>query len=295
VKSLPEYPSISQTLEWMREGLLLSEGEEYANKVSVERLLGFGLSFYVNLYKGLCISIDGMSFLHSIEPSLIPKTVEEFYETVTMQPKEDFYPFILKKDELLKYESESLGAAFLQSPDGPKWQIKRFVTLQGSRFPEVVLETLVTVFPDTSNHEFKARNMTGVYCVKSEIEALVKNFKKLYDAHNPKRRKPTPNKRIMDDRWEYDIPEDIKIIESEPNMEDRNDVNTPEKRQLVLRGWLIGAGYGLGHEFEDRKRLDVWNAMSKANAQLFPVREQVDSTINNFFNTAKLCSFKKGR
>ncbi len=296
MKSLSDFPSISETIGWLESAIELAHGQNYSSKVSVINIYKFGLKFYVNVPQEQRLSLDGMSFLHGVDKGDIPQTVSSLYDSKSKLPVKNYVPLILKEEYLLKYEGESIGSAFLGKSDELRWFMKRLLTQKGVKFSEVVLESEIAVYPSHSSKLFSEQR-SYVYCVKEEVEKLAHNFKKLYDGFNPKKEKPVPSKRY-DEGWLYYEPEVIPQKQNGDDIskiEEPNEILLPEKRELVLKGWLIGRGYGLNYEFTDKKRLDVWNALHDAEPQLFPKREKVDSTINNFFTAAKLCSFKKGR
>ena len=296
MKSLSDFPSISETTEWLESAIELAHGRDYSSKVTVKNIHKFGLKFYVNVPDDQPLSIDGMSFLHGVDKSEIPQTVSSLYDIKSKLPIKNHIPLILKEEFLSRYEGEDIGSAIAGNRDELCWFMKRLFTQKGVRFSEVVLESEIAVYPSHSSELF-GDSRSYVYCVKEEVEKIAHNFKKLYDAFNPKKEKPVPNDHYVD-RWAYyeteETPQKPKD-QSADKIEESNEMHLPEKRELVLKDWLIGGGYGLNHEFKDKKRLDVWNALHDAEPQLFPKREKVDSTINNFFTAAKLCSFKKGR
>jgi len=296
MKSLSDFPSISEAIGWLESAIELAHGRDYSSKVVVKNIQKFGLKFYVNVPEDQRLSIDGMSFLHGVDKSEIPQTVSSLYDSKSKLPIKNHIPLILKEEFLFRYEAEDIGSAFAGRRDELCWFMERLFTQRGVKFSEVVLESKIVVRPAYSSELFND-SKSYVYCVKEEVEELAHKFKKLYDAFNPKTEKPIPNDHYVD-RWAYyesqGTPQKLKD-QSADKTEELNEMLLPEKRALVLKGWLTGSGHGVNYEFKDKKRLDVWNALHDAEPQLFPKRTKVDSTINNFFTAAKLCSFKKGR
>jgi hypothetical protein len=111
----------------------------------------------------------------------------------------------------------------------------------------------------------------------------------------------------------YNAGQDMVFEKENNNGEDRADKNShmenpksspklklPEKRELVLRGWLMGRGYSIGDVVNETQEV-VWNDLKKAEPKLFNydavkyTREgkSMAATPKTFFNNQqKVCKFR---
>ena len=86
MKSLSDFPSISETIDWLESAIELAHGRDYSSKVSVKNIHKFGVKFYVNVPEDQRLSIDGMSFLHGVDKNDIPQTVSSLYDVKSKLP-----------------------------------------------------------------------------------------------------------------------------------------------------------------------------------------------------------------
>jgi len=85
------------------------------------------------------------------------------------------------------------------------------------------------------------------------------------------------------------------IAQDKPKTSEKSLNGKQQLRESFLKGWLYGGGLSVGHTFQQRKQLDVWNELKEGDSKLFPHKDKAEGTVAKFFSDAKLCSFDSGR
>lgn len=94
-------------------------------------------------------------------------------------------------------------------------------------------------------------------------------------------------------RFHKSFPDFGQLLETTSNLMNGQPgaIKIQEKRELVLKGWLIGRGIAVQEIELTQKKL--WNELGNADKLIFP--PSGDETIKEFFKKQSLCTFKKGR
>ena len=117
--------------------------------------------------------------------------------------------------------------------------------------------------------------------VKEVFNRTIQNYKETIEIEESKNDKASPDTHIN------------KEIQDQPKLK------TPERRELVLTGWLIGKGYKIGDKVNETRE-DVWNELKATNLRLFNYDaiqynkdgiKELAPTPEKFFKEQSVCSF----